>query len=349
MAKFTVLGAYLDTGAPAEIRVDAPNAMAAQEIANRDYRIAVSTVDIESEEDRIVRQIRARSEAYDRLEGPVPAPQFAWRRIGGRVLIVGVCITVPGLCFPPLIAVGGVLFWAGLIMWTIGIAKGGQQPATTAPSGPACFSGWEGLRFFEATCADPATERVFDLRLIGADGREAVGVAEAWGFVVKAITETRPRPSKRTGMIRVRLGGRYDAGEAGEANLLDIDAMLDVLQVDCDPIDRNIILHALIRRAYGLRDSRPDALRVAEQACWQWFMEAPVILRAIGRERGTKEGLATVGTSPADRLAILLEKAGHLARAAEVCRVAAALPLSKAEIEDLRGRLARLDKRITKR
>lgn len=47
MAKFVVRGASMDTGRLIEVVLDAPNALAAQERANHDLRIAVSEVDVE--------------------------------------------------------------------------------------------------------------------------------------------------------------------------------------------------------------------------------------------------------------------------------------------------------------
>lgn len=201
------------------------------------------------------------------------------------------------------------------------------------------------MTFFQAECVDPQTGHTFTLRLAGDDANEARSVPVAWGFVVSTPLPFDPvtaGPVRGRSAVR---GGRSVPFSvvANAAQSGDLKVMLAVRDYDCHPVERHFLLQLLSDVAYKFRETRADGLTWSEWACWQWLMEAPILIEAM-RHEFQAEGFVRMGVPR--RLVLILEKYGYSERALDVARTCQMLNLSQDDLQYLATKAARLDRSL---
>ncbi len=200
------------------------------------------------------------------------------------------------------------------------------------------------VQHFNAECVDRLTGRTFLLRLMGLDEDEACDSASAWGFITSMPVATRPESMQTVPNTMQIRGGRsvpmsmVSASSAGS----DIDEMLTVRNQQSHPVSRHFFLQNLAEVTYSARNDRPDALQWCEWACWQWLLEAPVLLPALRTE--VSDLPTFVHVSVPKRLIILLEKSGEPSRAAEVAKACMQFGLNDQDVEYLALKSKKLER-----
>ena len=204
-------------------------------------------------------------------------------------------------------------------------------------------------RYFQCECIDKLTGRSFRLRLIGADPEKARSVASAWGFVTATPEPITPDPKKLLrGTTQPRQGKSVTMCEVWAASYSnDFDERLRVRNQDCPLADRHYLLQSLAEEAYKLREGRSDALTWCEWACWQWLMEAPLLIEAVRREFPPPGEFVSINVPK--RLVILLEKARDTERAAEVARGCQQIGLKAEDAEYLARKVEKFEKAMAKK
>jgi len=109
-----------------------------------------------------------------------------------------------------------------------------------------------------------------------------------------------------------------------------------------DPIDRHYFLMQIAQEAYRARADAQQLL-LSERACWQWCMETPAILPALGIEFPDGVDLALP-----NRLVILLEKRGDFTRAISACLTMMEIESDLIDAFELAGRVSKLRKKLEK-
>lgn len=198
------------------------------------------------------------------------------------------------------------------------------------------------MAYFQAECVDKQTGRTFLLRLLGADADEARSVPMGWGFIIATPEPVHPvflRSASGGGTMRggqiVPRSAVWDATQSQS-----LDEMLGLRDHDCQAVERHFFLQQMAELAYKQRQNRFDALTWSEWACWQWLMEAPILIEAMRQEFSTGR---FVHMGVPKRLVIILEKSGHVERAFDVARTCQELNLAPDDVQYLATKAERLD------
>lgn len=197
-------------------------------------------------------------------------------------------------------------------------------------------------QYFDSECIDKQTGRMFLLRLMGFDAEDARSVPAAWGFITSTPILTAPTVMQKSvsGRTRLRESTREPVSLVADLSRSgDLRQMLGVRDQDCHPVDRHFFLQSFAEAAYKLRNNRDDALHLCEWACWQWLMEAPVLIGAMRREFARPE---FVQIKVPRRLVILLEKSGERERATDVAKTCQSIGLSAEDVNYLLGKAEKL-------
>lgn len=122
--------------------------------------------------------------------------------------------------------------------------------------------------------------------------------------------------------------------------------MLGLRDYDCHAVERHFFLEQMAELAYKQRQNRFDGLTWSEWACWQWLMEAPILIDAMRQEFSTGE---FVRMGVPKRLVIILEKSGHVERALDVARTCQVLNMAPDDIQYLATKAERLRRSLDRR
>ncbi len=204
------------------------------------------------------------------------------------------------------------------------------------------------MGYFQAECVDRQTGRTFLLRLLGSDADEARSVPMGWGFIIATPEPVRPAflrsASGGSSMRGGQIAPRSAVCDATQSQSLD--QMLELRYHDCHAIERHFFLQQMAELGYKQRQNRSDALTWSEWACWQWLMEAPILIEAMRQEFSTGRFVHVVVPK---RLVIILEKSGHMERALDVARTCAVLNLAPDDIQYLAIKAERITRSLDRR